>query len=612
MKVLGISALYHDSAATLVVDGEIVAAAQEERFTRRKHDAALPVNAIGYCLEAGRLTAEQLDAVCYYDNPYLSLDRWLKNYVAEGQGSGKIIERSFPGLFSRKLWIHEAIKAAVGGLGRTGKLLVCEHHISHAASAFYPSPFEHAAILTVDGVGEWATTTIGIGKASEVTILKQLNFPHSLGLLYSALTYFCGFKVNSGEYKLMGLAPYGEPVYADLFKDKLIEVRADGSFHLNTEYFAFPRDSVMTDDFFGGLFEAPRRQPHSPITKREMDLAASIQKVTEEIILRLAGTARAVTGESQLCLSGGVALNCVANGKLAQTKLFERLWIQPAAGDAGGSLGCALYAYYHHFKNTRTVGSRDTMNGSYLGPSFAADDVQSFLDRKGAVYRRAADKSALARDIAKLLADNCAVGLFAGRMEFGPRALGNRSIIANPMTSGMQARLNLKIKFRESFRPFAPTVLAERAGRYFEIDQESPYMLLVAPVREELRKPFDLQALLEQSGADMLPIVNQDRSTIPAVTHVDYSARVQTVAQEDNPFYHAIIAEFERLAGCAVIVNTSFNVRGEPIVGTPEQAYLCFMRTGLDALILEDFILLKSEQPPFADDPDWRAQYELD
>ena len=612
MNILGVSALYHDSAAALVVDGEIVAAAQEERFTRRKHDAGLPVKAIDSCLETAGLTADKLDAVCYSDNPYLTLDRWLKNCVAEGQGSEKIVEKTFPSIFSKKIWVHEALRDALGGLGKTGKLLVCEHHVSHAASAFYPSPFEHSAIVTIDGVGEWATTTIGVGKDHEITILKQINYPHSLGLLYSAMTYFCGFKVNSGEYKLMGLAPYGEPVYYDLIKDNLIEIRQDGSFRLHTERFAFTRDAVMTDDHFAGLFETPRRRAENPISKREMDLAASVQKITEEIVLKLARTARKLTGESQLCLAGGVALNCVANGKLAKERVFDRLWIQPASGDAGGSLGAALHAYHQHFRNPRKVGKRDSQKGSYLGPSFAPDRIQDFLDGKGVPYRRVEDKAVLARDVAKLLADDGAVGLFVGRMEFGPRALGNRSIIANPMSSGMQSRLNLKIKFRESFRPFAPAVLAERAGNYFEIDQESPYMLLVAPVREELRRPFDLKGMLRQGGEDMLPIVNQDRSTIPAVTHVDYSARVQTVAREDNPFFHAIIEEFERLTGCAVVVNTSFNVRGEPIVCTPEQAYLCFMRTGLDALVFEEFVLLKSEQPALDGDVDWRADYEPD
>lgn len=612
MNILGISAYYHDSAASIIVDGEIVAAAQEERFTRKKHDANLPVNAMKYCLAAAGLITSQLDAVCYYDNPFLTLDRWLKNCIDEGRNSEKLIEKSFHTIFTRKLWIHDAICNALGGLGKNGKLLVCEHHISHAASAFYPSPFKNSAIVTIDGVGEWATTTIGCGSSNQLKILKQINYPHSLGLLYSAMTYFCGFKVNSGEYKLMGLAPYGEPKYYDTIMDNLIEVKDDGSYRLNTQYLAYTRDTTMTDDDFGGLFHGPRRTPESHITRREMDLAASIQKVTEEIMVKIARTAREITGETNLCLAGGVALNCVANGKLLREKIFDDIWIQPASGDAGGSLGCALYAYYSHFSKERIHGSSDAQKNSYLGPGFSPEDIAKFLDAKKIKYRRFESRDLLAAEVGRLMADNYAIGLFSGKMEFGPRALGNRSIIANPMTSGMQSKLNLKIKFRESFRPFAPTVMSEHAGKYFELDRESPYMLLVAPVRENLRLPFSLQSMLEKDGADMLPIVNKDRSTIPAVTHVDYTARIQTISKADNPFYYSIIEEFERLTGCAVIVNTSFNVRGEPIVCSPEQAYLCFMRTGLDALVLENCLLFKSEQPSLENDTNWRDEYELD
>ncbi len=612
MNILGISALYHDSAASLIVDGEIIAAAQEERFTRNKHDANLPVNAIRYCLDHADLIPEELDAVCYYDNPLLTLDRWLKNCVAEGQRSEKLIEKSFQSIFSNKMWIHEAINAVLGGLGKKGKLLACEHHISHAASAFYPSPFKSAALITIDGVGEWATTTVGCGRDNELQIIKQINYPHSLGLLYSAMTYFCGFKVNSGEYKLMGLAPYGEACYYDAIMDNLIEVKEDGSYRLNTEYFTFTRDTSMTNDDFCGLFSGRRREAESPITKREMDLAASIQKVTEEIIIKIARTARTITGEKYLCLAGGVALNCVANGKLLRENIFEDIWIQPASGDAGGSLGCALYAYHHYFNKERKIEIRDTQRNSYLGPKFSPDEIMCFLEAKKIKYRQIENREILAREVAALLAGNKAVGLLSGRMEFGPRSLGNRSIIANSMTSGMQSKLNLKIKFRESFRPFAPTVLAERAGQFFDLDKESPYMLLVAPVRENLRKPFNLQSMVEKNGENMLPVVNEDRSIIPAVTHVDYSARVQTINQADNPFYYAIIKEFERITGCPVVVNTSFNVRGEPIVCNPAQAYLCFMRTGLDALVLENCVIMKSEQSKLEDDANWRIEYELD
>ena len=612
MNILGISAYYHDSASSLIVDGRIAAAAQEERFTRRKHDPNLPVNAMHYCLDAAGIKPHQLDAVCYYYNPFLTLDRWLKNCIAEGPGSEKLIEKTFQSMFARKLWIADDIKAALDGWTSKQKLLVCEHHLSHAASAFYPSPFQSAAIITVDGVGEWATTTIGAGNGNKLRILKQINYPHSLGLLYSAVTYFCGFKVNSGEYKLMGLAPYGEPKYYNTILNQLIEVKDDGSFRLNLQHFAYTKDIVMTDDHFAGLFNGPRRQPESAITRREMDLAASVQKVTEEILIKMARTARQITGEKHLCLAGGVALNCVANGKLLREKIFDGIWIQPAAGDAGGSLGCALYAYYSYFDHNRQTGSRDTQQNSYLGPEYSSDEIISFLDAKKIPYIRFASKEDLAVRVAELLANNQAIGLCIGRMEFGPRALGNRSIIANPMTSGMQAKLNLKIKFRESFRPFAPTVLKEKCFQYFDLDSESPYMLLVAPVRENLRRPFDLSTMLSQSSEDMLPVVNADRSTVPAVTHVDYTARIQTISREDNAFYYRIIAEFEKLTDCAVIVNTSFNVRGEPIVCTPAQAYLCFMRTDLDVLVLEDCILLKSEQPPLDNDTDWRSEYELD
>jgi carbamoyltransferase len=612
MKILGISALYHDSAAALFCDGEIVAAAQEERFTRRKHDLSIPKEAIRYCLFAGRTTGADLDAVVYYDNPLLTLDRWLKNCAALGRESVSVVERSFDSIFAKKLWIHKLIENAAGGLGKHGKLLVCEHHVSHAASAFYPSPFTNAAIITIDGVGEWATTTIGRGCGNSINIIKQINYPHSLGLLYSAFTYFCGFKVNSGEYKLMGLAPYGEPKFYQKIKDCLIDVKEDGSYRLNMDYFQYQRDGVMVDDEFGGIFDGPRRRPETVITRREMDLAASIQKVTDDVITKMATYTRRVTDEKNLCLSGGVALNCVANGKIRDNLLYDNIWVQPAAGDAGGALGAALHAAYVFFKQERKVPARDTQKGSFLGPSYSVDQIRNFLSRQNANFSVAHTSAELSVQAAKMLADGKVVGLFSGRMEFGPRALGARSILGNPMLTDTQQKLNLKIKFRESFRPFAPAVLSERVGDYFEFTGESPYMLLTAPVNTDLRRDFDLRKYISDSDTDMLPALNEMRSTIPAVTHVDYSARLQTVNKLDHPLFHLLLSEFEKITGCAVLVNTSFNVRGEPIVCTPEDAYLCFMRTDMDALILENFVLLKEEQKPLSDDVNWKEVYELD
>ena len=610
MKILGISALYHDSAAVLLEDDRIVAAAQEERFSRIKQDRAMPARAIEFCLKTGGITAAELDAVCYYDNPLLTLDRWLKNCVAESGSADRIIGRSFDDMFSNRLWIRRRVSEVLGGWN--GKFLVCEHHVSHAASAFYPSPFEGAAVVTVDGVGEWGTTTIGLGSGAEVRLLRQLNYPHSLGMLYSAMTYFCGFKVNSGEYKLMGLAPYGKPIYRDRIMERLIEVKPDGSFRLHTDLFAFPRDTVMTGEAFEQLFGGARRLPESRISQREMDLAASVQQVTEEVMVRLCRTARELTGERNLCLAGGIALNCVANGRILREKLFDRLWIQPAAGDAGGALGCALYAYYRLSGRGRRPERSDSQQGSLLGPAYSGAEVREFLKARGLRFQEEPDPEKLAARVAGLLAQEKAVGICRGRMEYGPRSLGNRSIIASPLSAETQSRLNLKIKFRESFRPFAPAVLAERAADYFELAAESPYMLLVAPVRPELRCEFDLPRALAENEGDLLAAVNQPRSTIPAVTHVDYTARVQTVDRERNPFFHSLIREFEALTGCAVVVNTSFNVRGEPIVCTPEDAWRCFMRTGLDVLVLEDCLLFKEEQQPLENDSDWMAQYELD
>lgn len=549
----------------------------------------------------------------YYDNPFLTLDRWLYNCIEAGDDKEKIINKSYDTMFSNRLWIHKKLEKAIGNLGNYGKLLVCEHHISHASSAFYPSPYNKAAILTMDGVGEWATTTIGIGEGKKIQILKQINYPDSLGLIYSAFTYFCGFKVNFGEYKLMGLAPYGEPIYYQKIMDNLIDVRSDGSFKVNTEFFAYTRDNVMTDEKFEDLFGIKRREPEERITRPYMDLAASIQKVTEEIIIKIAKHARELTGMSNLVLAGGIALNCVANGRLLREKIFENIWIQPAAGDAGGAMGAALYAAYNFFDCDRRVEKRDSQKGSYLGPKYSNEYIKNFLEANNYKYYYMADDQLFKR-IGKYLLENKVIGVFNGRMEFGPRALGGRSIIANPMSEEMQSKLNLKIKYRESFRPFAPSVLEERAKDYFEIDTRSPYMLLVAPVKSDIREKVNIDSTIGHALKDinMLDIIKQKRSSIPAVTHVDYSARIQTVSKERNAFFYQIIKEFEKLSGCGLVVNTSFNVRGEPIVCTPQDAYLCFMRTEMDVLVLENCLLLKEEQTELLDKENWRDQYELD
>ena len=606
MNILGVSALYHDSAAVLCKDGEIVAAAQEERFTRKKADSSIPINAIQFCKEQMK-SAEKIDAVVYYDNPLLTMDRWLNNCITVSPDNSKIIEKSFPSIFSDKLWIHVLLNQAVYGK-ENGKILVCEHHISHAASAFYPSPFAEAAIMTIDGVGEWATTTIGIGKKENINILEQLNYPHSLGLLYSAFTYFCGFKVNFGEYKLMGLAPYGSPIYYEKILNHLVEVREDGSIRLNMDYFTFARDSIMVDQKFEEFFGVKRREPEEKITQIYMDLAASIQKLTEEIILKMARHAKQITGANNLVLAGGVALNCVANGKLIKEKIFDEVWIQPAAGDAGGALGAALYAGYNCFGWKRKVEKVDNQKGSYLGPDYSKEAIKEYLDDNGYHYKYYDDKQELFKTVAKYLYENKVIGIFNGKMEFGPRALGGRSIIANPMSESMQSKLNLKIKFRESFRPFAPAVLEERTRDYFNLDGTSPYMLVCASVNEQIRVKNEI----DKKEENMLNIINQKRSSIPAVTHVDYSARIQTVNRNSNSYFYGIIKAFENLTGCGVVVNTSFNVRGEPIVCSLQDAYLCFMRTDMDILVLEDFILLKQEQQPLSNDENWRLKYELD
>ncbi len=611
MKILGISALYHDAAASLVIDGEIVAAAQEERFTRIKHDLNLPVNAIAYCLKEGKTAKEEIDLVVFYDDPILTLDRYLKNILAAGEDSTDVIDRSFKSMFGAKIWIHKVVDGILGE-NENRKFMVCEHHISHAASAFYPSPYEKAVILTLDGVGEWATTAISVGDGKEIVMKEKLDFPHSLGLLYSAFTYFCGFKVNSGDYKFMGLAPYGEPVYEKLIKEELIDIKEDGSFCMNMAYFDYQHGRAMTNDKFAGLFGGARREPETEITKREMDIAASAQKVVEEIILKLVRHAKEKYGEGidALVLAGGVALNCVANGKIKNSGIFKNLWIQPAAGDAGGSLGCALYAAYQYDSIERKAKMPDAQKGSYLGPACPMEEIEDYLKKNGFPYHIFCED--LFQKIAELLADEKVIGLFHGRMEFGPRALGNRSIIADARSETMQVKLNRKIKYRESFRPFAPSVLEEDVSEYFELKDTSPYMLLVEKVKEERRRDSSVQEDLKKYQGNMLEIVKQKRSDIPAVTHVDYSARIQTVAEESNPYYYHVLKEFKKLTGYGVIVNTSFNVRGEPIVCTPQNAYECFMRTDMDVLVLENCVLYKEEQPEFVETRDWRSLYELD
>jgi carbamoyltransferase len=605
LHVMGISAFYHDAAAALTTDGHIVAAAQQERFSRKKHDPLFPSDAIHYCLEAGEIEPEELAAIVFYDNPVMSLGRVLETILDAGDGGRELWLRAAPSWLSAKLFVERLCRQE---LGVEVPVLFSEHHFSHAASAFYPSPFEEAAILTIDGVGEWATTTLGVGTRDGVAILEEIHFPHSLGLLYSTFTQFCGFKVNSGEYKLMGLAPYGRPLYADAIRRDLIDIKDDGSYRLNMRYFGYTRTLNMTNEAFHELFGGPPRRPESRITRREMDLAASIQQVTEEVVCKMARHLRQRTGQNRLCLAGGVALNCVANGRLLREGIFDDVWIQPAAGDAGGSLGAALIVTHEYFGRPRVPvePGRDRQRGSYLGPAFSNAEVKAYLEARGYPYR-VYDDVERARLIAGGIAEGKVVGYVVGRMEFGPRALGARSILGDPRDPEMQSLMNLKIKFRESFRPFAPSVLRERVGDYFDLGVESPYMLLVAPVREELRRP-----VAQIDGEDMIPVINQTRSTLPATTHVDFSARVQTVDPRDKPDYHQVLREFEALTGTGVLVNTSFNVRGEPIVCSPHEAYTCFMRTEIDILVLENCVLYKHEQPPFDDLDDWKVKYELD
>lgn len=615
MYILGISALYHDAAAALIKDGEIIAAAQEERFTRKKHDPSIPKHAIKYCLEEGKIETDDLHAVVYYDNPFLTMGRFIQNVRYAGKDSSDLLNLLLESMINRKMWIHHMLKECMGRLGIEDKLFVAEHHVSHASSAFFPSPYSDAVIITVDGVGEYATTTIGYGQGNRIKILKEIDYPHSLGLLYSAFTYFCGFKVNSGDYKLMGLAPYGRPVYYQLIKDKLIDVKSDGSYRLNLEYFDFHYGRAMTNNRFAQLFGGKRREPESVITQREMDMAASVQKVIEEIMVLMVRHAKELVGTNvdNLVLAGGVALNCVANGVLYREKIFKNIWVQPAAGDAGGAVGAAMFYYFQYCNNERiATGTYDRQKASYLGPEYSDQDIERYLKSKGYMYHAYEDQQIFYQKIAALIDEQKVIGLFEGRMEYGPRALGNRSIIGDPRSPQMQSKLNLKIKYRESFRPFAPSVLEESADKYFNIDYRSPYMLFCADVRQERRKDFCLKKEIESSQENLLSVVNKVRSDIPAVTHVDYSARIQTVRKEDNQTYYGILKAFEDLTGCGVIINTSFNVRGEPIVCTPEDAYLCFMRTEMDVLVMGHFILYKEEQPQLDSDSDWRSQYELD
>ena len=597
--ILGISAYYHDSAACIVRDGDIVAAAQEERFSRIKHDHRFPSRAVEYCLREAGITAADLDHVAFYDKPWLKFERLLETYVAFAPSGLPSFLKAMPLWLKEKLWMEDAIKTAVG---YDGDVLFPEHHQSHAASAFFPSPFERAAVLTLDGVGEWATTSWGIGHGNRIEPRGEIRFPHSIGLLYSAFTYYTGFRVNSGEYKVMGLAPYGEPRYKDLILNELMDLREDGSFRMDMRYFNYCQGLTMTSSKFHELFGGPPRQPESELTQREMDLARSVQDVVEEVVLKMARHIRSVSGEKYLCLAGGVALNCVANGELLREGIFDDIWIQPAAGDAGGSLGAALFAWHQVMDQPREVAAEDAQHGSYLGPAWSNDEIEAWARSKGAVGTMLDDESIL-DTTADLLDAGNVVGWFQGRMEFGPRALGGRTILGDARNTDMQTTLNLKIKFRESFRPFAPACRVEDAQELFELDRPSPYMLLVAPVQQERRLPMPDESLF---GIEKLKV---PRSDVPAITHVDYSARVQTIDGAYNPRFKALLDRFKEKTGYGVLVNTSFNVRGEPIVASPEEAYTCFMRTEMDALVLGNMLFLKEEQPAFKDTTDWQTEF---
>ena len=605
MNILGISAFYHDSAACLVRDGEITAAAQEERFTRKKHDQAFPQHAIDYCLAAGRIDLKDIGLVVFYEKPFLKFERLLETYLSFApRGLGSFI-KAMPVWIKQKLWIKDLIEERIRF---KGKILFTEHHESHAASAFFPSPFETAAVLTMDGVGEWATSSVSIGKDNKLTLLKEIHFPHSLGLLYSAFTTYTGFKVNSGEYKVMGLAPYGEPRYKDVILKELLDLKEDGSFKLNMEYFNYCVGLTMTSEKFHRLFGGPPRRPETKLTQREMDLARSVQDVTEEVMLRMARHIRKSTGQKNLCLAGGVALNCVGNGKVLRENIFENIWIQPAAGDAGGALGAALFAWYDYLGNKRSAGgTKDSLKGSYLGPEFKDEAIEKFLAGRQIPFVELREEQ-IPEKVADLIASENVIGWFQGRMEFGPRALGARSIIGDARSPKMQSVMNLKIKYRESFRPFAPSVIREKVSEYFELEKDSPYMLLVAPVKQSQRRAMSP----EEKKLFGIEKLNVARSTIPAVTHVDYSARIQTVDEETNGLYYRVIKRFQEKYGCGVVVNTSFNVRGEPLVCTPEEAYRCFMRTEMDYLMIGSYLLDKKAQPALRGDTDWKKTFELD
>ena len=597
MYVLGISAFYHDSAACLLRNGEVLSAVQEERFTRKKHDSSFPRNSIRSCLEAANIRGNEIGAVVFYEKPFVKFERLLETYLAFAPKGFASFAKAIPiwikdKLFQKSLLVKELEEALGGGVDWRSRLLFSEHHLSHAASAFYPSPFESAAVLTLDGVGEWTTTSVAVGKGSELEVLKEIKFPHSLGLLYSAFTYYTGFKVNSGEYKLMGLAPYGTPRYVDIIEKNLIDIAPDGSFQLDMNYFDFATGLKMTNEKFESLFGGPARTSESEITQREMDLAASIQKVTEGVVINIARNIASETGERNLCLAGGVALNCVANGRLLREQIFDQVWVQPAAGDAGGALGAALSAWHLHYKRERQLPSgRDGMKGAYLGPEFTADEVEKILESCRANYIKLQEKD-LIELVALALSEGKAVGWMQGRMEFGPRALGGRSIIADPRSPVMQKQLNLKVKYRESFRPFAPSILREDVGKWFEHETDSPYMLIVSDVKQNRRLPFSGKQD-DLFGIDRL---NVPRSSIPAVTHVDFSARIQTVHFDTNPRFHSLISKFKEITGCPILVNTSFNIRGEPIVCSPADAFRCFMGTELDMLVIGEFVLHKSAQ----------------